>query len=83
MLKNLIAGLAGLLFPLWAVAQEAAEKSMDDRISEAIAPIINPFVAFIFSPLPGSEALLGTAFPWIVLWLVVAATVFTLYFGFI
>ncbi|MEZ5589381.1 MAG: alanine/glycine:cation symporter family protein [Gammaproteobacteria bacterium] len=56
---------------------------MDERISEAIAPIINPFVAFIFSPLPGSEALLGTAFPWIVLWLVVAATVFTLYFGFI
>jgi AGCS family alanine or glycine:cation symporter len=34
-------------------------------------------VSLIFAPLP------GTSFPWIVLWLVVAASVFTLYFGFI
>ena len=60
-----------------------AEGSIDQAISDAIAPIINPFVSFIFSPLPGSEAIFGTGFPWIVMWLVVAALVFTVYFGFI
>ncbi|MCL6420600.1 alanine/glycine:cation symporter family protein [Aestuariirhabdus haliotis] len=35
------------------------------------------FVSLIFAPLP------GTSFPWIVLWLVTGATIFTLYFGFI
>ena len=66
-----------------ALAQETVEKSIDQRISDAIAPIINPFVGFIFSPLPFSEAIFGTAFPWIVMWLVIAAFVFTIYFGFI
>jgi alanine or glycine:cation symporter, AGCS family len=35
------------------------------------------FVELVFAPLP------GTAFPWIVLWLVVAAAVFTVYLGLI
>ncbi|MCB1739254.1 MAG: alanine:cation symporter family protein [Gammaproteobacteria bacterium] len=77
-----LTGIVGFL-PVTVLAQEPAQRTMDERISEAIAPIINPFVGFIFSPLPGSEALLGTAFPWIVLWLVVAAAIFTVYFGFI
>jgi AGCS family alanine or glycine:cation symporter len=66
-----------------ALAQDGAQRSVDQAISDALAPIINPFVGLIFSPLPGSEALFGTAFPWIVLWLVIAALVFTVYFGFI
>lgn len=78
-----LASLLPALLPAIALAQETAEKSLDQKINEAIAPIINPFVGFIFSPLPYSEAILGTAFPWIVLWLVVAALVFTVYFGFI
>ncbi|MCB1471476.1 MAG: alanine:cation symporter family protein [Rhodobiaceae bacterium] len=81
MLKPLVWG--GLGLPLMTTAALAQEGSIDQAISDAIAPIINPFVGFIFSPMPGSEALLGTGFPWIVLWLVVAASVFTLYFGFI
>lgn len=80
--KLLILSLLGLL-PTFSVFAEAVEKTLDQRINDAIAPIINPFVGAIFSPLPGSEAILGTPFPWIVLWLVVAATVFTFYFGFI
>ncbi len=80
--KLLILSLLGLL-PTFSVFAEAVEKSLDQRINDAIAPIINPFVGAIFSPLPGSEAILGTPFPWIVLWLVVAASVFTFYFGFI
>ncbi len=61
----------------------AEEKSLDDKINDAIKPIIDPFVGAIFSPMPGSEALLGMPFPWIVLWLVVASIIFTFYFGFI
>ena len=80
-MKRLIAGCLLALAAAAASAQDA-EKSIDQMISDAVAPIINPFVGFIFSPLFGSEALLGTGFPWIVLWLVVAAIVFTLYFGF-
>ena len=74
-----VVALAALL-PASAFAQEG---SIDQAISDAIAPIINPFVGFIFSPLWGSEALLGTGVPWIVLWLIVAAVVFSFYFGFI
>ncbi|ASM73709.1 MULTISPECIES: alanine/glycine:cation symporter family protein [Roseobacteraceae] len=58
-----------------AVAQEAA--SLDERVNAAFAAFTGPFVNLIFAPFP------GTSFPWIVMWLVVAATVFTLYFGFV
>ncbi len=81
-MKKLLHASSLLLFSSAALAQDA-ETSVDQMISDAIAPIINPFVGFIFSPLIGSEALFGTGFPWIVMWLVVAAVVFTVYFGFI
>ena len=58
-----------------AHAQEAM--SLDQKVNEMFAAATGPFVSFIFSPLP------GTNFPWIVMWLVVAATVFTLYFAFV
>lgn len=80
--KLLILSLLGMLLTS-SVFAEVVEKSLDQKINDAIAPIINPFVGAIFSPFPGSEAILGTPFPWIVLWLVVAAAIFTFYFGFI
>ncbi|MBO9410845.1 MULTISPECIES: alanine/glycine:cation symporter family protein [unclassified Ruegeria] len=58
-----------------AMAQEAA--GLDDRINQAFADFTGPFVSFIFAPFPGS------GFPWIVGWLVIAATVFSLYFAFV
>lgn len=58
-----------------AVAQDAM--TLDQKVNESFASITGPFVNFIFAPLP------GTAFPWIVMWLVVAATIFTIYFGFV
>ncbi|MGP6087625.1 alanine/glycine:cation symporter family protein [Antarctobacter jejuensis] len=67
--------VAGLL--LSAAAASAQEQSIDQAVNDAFAGATGWFVAFIFSPFP------GTSFPWIVAWLVVAATVFTLYFGFI
>lgn len=50
---------------------------IDDTINSHVSAVTGPFVSFIFSPFP------GTTFPWIVMWLIVAATIFTLYFGFI
>ncbi|WP_171236210.1 sodium:alanine symporter family protein [Ruegeria sp. HKCCA6837] len=58
-----------------ASAQEAP--GLDDKINQAFADATGPFVSFIFAPFP------GTGFPWIVGWLVIAATVFTLYFAFV
>jgi len=71
-----IAALAGLtLSTSSAHAQEAG--SIDQMVNETFAAVTGPFVSFIFAPLP------GTSFPWIVMWLVIAASLFTLYFGFI
>ncbi|KJF95957.1 alanine glycine permease [Photobacterium angustum] len=55
--------------------------SLDEKINEVVAPIVNPFVGMIFSsiPLPFTDV----QAPWIVLWLVIAAVFFTAYMGFI
>ena len=58
-----------------ANAEEAI--SLDQKVNEIFASITGPFVSLIFSPFP------GTNFPWIVMWLVIAATIFTIYFGFV
>jgi AGCS family alanine or glycine:cation symporter len=68
-------GLAALVAGL--AASPALAQSIDERINTAVGTVTTPFVNFIFAPIP------GTSFPWIVMWLVAAATIFTLYFGFI
>ena len=50
---------------------------IDERVNAIFSSATGWFVNLIFAPLP------GTSFPWIVMWLVIGATVFTLYFGFI
>ena len=62
---------------LAASALPAAAQSIDERVNEIFASSTGWFVSFIFSSFP------GTSFPWIVGWLVVAATIFTVYFGLI
>ncbi|MEO0379603.1 MAG: amino acid carrier protein, partial [Pseudomonadota bacterium] len=63
-----------LSLALPASAQEAAA-SLDARVNEAFANATGWFVNFIFMSIP------GTSFPWIVMWLVIGATVFTIYFA--
>lgn len=60
-----------------ALTGPAHAQSVDETINAAVAAVTSPFVDFIFAPLP------GTTFPWIVLWLITGATVFTFYFGFV
>lgn len=64
--------------PAWAqAAADSAAATLDARVNEIFANSTGWFVNLIFSNFP------GTTFPWIVGWLVVAATIFTVYFGFI
>jgi AGCS family alanine or glycine:cation symporter len=60
-----------------ALSGPALAQSLDQQINDIFASSTGWFVSFIFSSFP------GTNFPWIVGWLVIAATVFTLYFGFV
>ena len=62
-------------------AGNAAASNLDDKINETIAPIVNPFVGMIFSTIPFPFT--DVQVPWIVLWLVIAASFFTFYLGFI
>jgi AGCS family alanine or glycine:cation symporter len=56
-----------------------ARASIDAAIEAAISPLAASLSAFVFYPL----TIFGFEVPWIVLWLAVAATFFTLYLGFI
>ncbi|MGC1430282.1 MAG: alanine/glycine:cation symporter family protein [Albidovulum sp.] len=62
---------------LMLLASAASAQSLDETINGLFASSTGWFVSIIFSSFP------GTSFPWIVAWLVIAASVFTLYFGFI
>ena len=68
-------GLAMMTLAQPALAQDTM--SIDERVNQIFASVTGPFVATIFAPIP------GTSFPWIVMWLVIAASVFTFYFGFV
>ncbi len=59
------------------LAHAQDQGGLDAAVNEAFASSTGWFVNLIFAPIP------GTSFPWIVLWLVVAATVFTVYFAFV
>ncbi len=76
-ISRVLLSFAALLpFAGSAMAQDAA-MTLDQKVNEVFANFTGPFVGLIFAPLP------GTSFPWIVLWLVVAATIFTFYFAFV
>ncbi len=59
------------------VSSAASAQSIDETVNQLFSSSTGWFVSFIFSPFP------GTSFPWIVGWLVIAATVFSFYFAFI
>lgn len=56
-----------------------AQASIDEAINNAVAPVANAVSSVIFFSVPVG----GAQLPLIVLWLIIAATVFTVYFGFI
>ena len=58
---------------------QANELSIDQQLDQILTPIAKLFTSIIFF----SIDIFGTQFPLIVLWLVIAAAIFTFYFGFI
>jgi AGCS family alanine or glycine:cation symporter len=56
-----------------------AENGIDQRIDQAIRPFADAVAGFIFS----SFTLSGVQVPFVLVWLLLAATIFTLYFRFI
>ncbi|PHQ68950.1 MAG: sodium:alanine symporter [Paracoccus sp.] len=58
-------------------AAPAFSQSLDEMVNTVFEGGTGWFVSLIFSNFP------GTNFPWIVGWLVLAATIFTIYFGFV
>ncbi|MFN3984730.1 MAG: alanine/glycine:cation symporter family protein [Rhodocyclaceae bacterium] len=73
----LVAAAALMLFSAAAHAQIA--QTLDEAINTALSPISDFVAGIIFYSVPVA----GVSFPLIVGWLIVAAAVFTLYFGFI
>jgi len=73
---NIILPLLALM-ALFISPAAFADGGIDGAVNNAFAVSTGWFVSLIFAPIP------GTTFPWIVLWLVTGASVFTLYFGFI
>ncbi len=72
-IKNLI--LLLLVLPVSVFAQEG----IDSQIDNAVRPFANAVSGFIFSSFPVA----GVQIPFVLVWLIVAATFFTFYFRFI
>lgn len=71
--------LIGLVVCLLATSPVFAQQGIDERINEAIRPYADGVAGFIFSSLPVA----GVQIPFVLVWLVLAATIFTFYFKFI
>jgi AGCS family alanine or glycine:cation symporter len=73
--KKMISLLILALAPFTAMAQDG----VDQQIDQAIQPFANAVAGFIFSSFPVA----GVQIPFVLVWLILAATIFTFYFGFI
>jgi len=71
--------LALTIGSLLAAAPAAAQQGMDQRIDDAIRPVADAVAGFIFSSFPVA----GVPVPFVLVWLIFAATLFTIYFKFI
>ncbi len=60
-------------FPAWA------QKGIDERINEFVKPASDAVAGFVFTSFP----LFGVQIPYVLVWLIVAASIFTFYFKFI
>ena len=82
--KRLPAALSAMLVPVVAAltlvnANTVSAASLDEVVESAVQPLAAGLSAVVFYPI----SIFGADVPWIVLWLAIAATFFTLYLGFI
>ena len=76
-MKEKLLALTALLLPFITMAQESSEMGLDERINAWFEPITAVWEGIVFWQVP------GTGIPLIVIILVLGATFFTLYFGFV
>ncbi len=79
-MKRILLSITALILPFITVAQEAAEKGLDEKINEVFANYTGWFVNAIFYQIPITEKV---GIPWVVIMLLGFATFFTFYFKFI
>src|SRR5690606_2972904 len=79
-MKKYLLSIFALLLPFLTIAQEVAKKGWDERINDWFSPISNAWSGFVFTTVtfPG-----GVTAPIVIIWLVVAGTLFTVLFKFI
>ncbi len=63
-----------------AFASSSLAEGIDEKVNEVVGPYLNGFTNLIFMKIPFFG---GVSVPWVVIWLVVAASFFTIYFKFI
>ena len=79
-MKRVMQVLAGFLVSIPAVMAQAEQAAgIDQTIDAWVAPVANQIAFFIFYPI----SVFGNQVPWVVMWLVLAATIFSFYFKFI
>ncbi|NNK60945.1 MAG: alanine:cation symporter family protein [Flavobacteriaceae bacterium] len=76
-MKRFLLSILTLILPVLSFAQEAQEMGLDERINAWFEPITAKWEGIVFWQVP------GTGVPLVVIILVLGATFFTLYFGFI
>ncbi len=77
--KGLLLLLMAVLGPIALFAQEESGRGLDAAIDEWFAPIAQAIVGVIFFPI----SIAGVSMPLVVIYLIVAALIFTFYFNFI
>ena len=75
LIRRLGLALSGMLISMSALAGDG----IDTRINDAVKPFADAVAGFIFSSFP----LAGVQFPYVLVWLITGATIFTFYFKFI
>ncbi len=78
-MRKLGIGPALALTGLWAPAAAFAQEGVDQQINQAVKPFADAVSGFIFYSFP----LGGVQIPFVLVWLILAATIFTFYFRFI
>jgi AGCS family alanine or glycine:cation symporter len=65
---------------LLAFSSSVLAEGVDEKVNQVVGPYLDGFTNLIFLKIPFFG---GVSVPWVVLWLVVAATFFTFYFKFV
>ncbi|MEM8583637.1 MAG: alanine/glycine:cation symporter family protein [Bacteroidota bacterium] len=79
MFKKLSFLLAALLSPIFLLAQDSDSGSVDEALQQIFEPITSFIESIVFVTVP----LGGFDVPFVLIWLIVGASIFTVYMGFI